>query len=163
MSYFDVAVTSQIIGRTPRVFDASVANPPVITTPFVKFPGLVSSACVDKGPFTFLELTLQPDPGPRFDDLGGDLTPEWGMHIVDANVALGNLVDLVGARRRKPGGPRTDAYLRLRSEKRGRGWGWRAGGGGRLGQAGRSSLRSEVLSRRMRRCVGSSNAFSSTA
>ena len=82
------------------MFDAGVANPPEITTPFVKLPGLVSSACVDKGAFSYLELTLQPDPGPRFDNIGGDLTPQWGMHIVDANVALGNLVELVGAQAR---------------------------------------------------------------
>jgi hypothetical protein len=100
VSYFDVPVTEQIIGRIPRVFDAGVANPPEITTPFVKLPGLVSSACVDKGAFSYLELTLLPDPGPRFDNIGGDLTPQWGMHIVDANVALGNLVELVGAQAR---------------------------------------------------------------
>ena len=100
VSYFDVAVTPQIIGRIPRVFDASAANPPTITTPFVKMPGLVSAACVDRGPFTYLELTLQPDPGPRFDNIGGDLTPEWGTHIVDTNVALGNLIDLVDAQAR---------------------------------------------------------------
>ena len=39
---------------------------------------------------------MRPDPGPRVDDIGGDLTPQWGMHLVDVNVALGNLVDLVG-------------------------------------------------------------------
>jgi alpha-beta hydrolase superfamily lysophospholipase len=33
---------------------------------------------------------------PRGDDIGGDLSPEWGMHLIDVNVALGNLVDLVG-------------------------------------------------------------------
>jgi hypothetical protein len=31
----------------------------------------------------------------RSDDIGGDLTPEWGMHLVDANVAMGNIEDLV--------------------------------------------------------------------
>ena len=42
------------------------------------------------------ELTANADPGPRADDIGGDLTPQWGMHLVDVNVALGNLIDLVG-------------------------------------------------------------------
>jgi hypothetical protein len=93
--YFDVAVTPQVIGRIPRVFDATATNPPPITTPFVKMPGLVRSACVERGPFDYLELTLQQDPGPRYDNVGGDLTPDWGMHIIDVNVALGNLVEIV--------------------------------------------------------------------
>ena len=32
---------------------------------------------------------------PRTDDIGGDLTPEPGMHLVDANVAMGNIEALV--------------------------------------------------------------------
>ena len=28
---------------------------------------------------------------PRIDDIGGDLTPEWGMHVIDVNVAMGDL------------------------------------------------------------------------
>ena len=31
---------------------------------------------------------------PRIDDIGGDLTPEWGMHLIDVNVAMGDLVSL---------------------------------------------------------------------
>ena len=56
----------------------------------------MSAACVDAGSISYLELTVHPDPGPRVDDIGGDLTAQWGMHLVDMNVALGNLVDLVG-------------------------------------------------------------------
>ena len=29
------------------------------------------------------------------DDITGDLTPQWGLHLIDANVGLGNLVDIV--------------------------------------------------------------------
>ena len=94
--YFDAGKTSQLIGRVFNVFAAGVAQPPEISTPFVALPGLVSSACVDAGPFSYLALTVQPDPGPRVDDIGGDLTSQWGMHLVDVNVALGNLIDLVG-------------------------------------------------------------------
>jgi hypothetical protein len=36
-----------------------------------------------------------PNPSePRIDDIGGDLTPEWGMHLIDVNVAMGDLVSL---------------------------------------------------------------------
>jgi hypothetical protein len=30
------------------------------------------------------------------DDIVGDLTPQWGLHLVDMNIAMGNLVDIVG-------------------------------------------------------------------
>jgi hypothetical protein len=41
---------------------------------------------------------LDSDPAdPRTDDITGDLTPEWGLHLVDANIAMGNLIDVVGA------------------------------------------------------------------
>ena len=96
VSYFDARDTAQLIGRVFHVFAADAPNPPAISTPFVALPGLVSSACVDAGPFSYLELTVQPDPGPRVDNIGGDLNAQWGMHLVDVNVALGNLVDLVG-------------------------------------------------------------------
>ncbi|HZJ27807.1 MAG TPA: DUF3089 domain-containing protein [Acidimicrobiia bacterium] len=68
-----------------------------IDTPFVALPGLVSAECVEDEGFSYLALTVHGDPAdPRIDDIGGDLTPEWGMHLVDANVAMGDLVDLVG-------------------------------------------------------------------
>ena len=67
-----------------------------ITTPFVTYPDLIEAECVSEGGFTYLSLTIHGDPDdPRTDDIGGDLTPEWGMHLVDANVAMGDLVDLV--------------------------------------------------------------------
>jgi hypothetical protein len=96
LAYFDTARTTQIIGQVFNVFAPDVADPPEITTPFVALPGLVSSKCVDRGPFSYLELTMNADPGPRVDTIGGDLTAQWGMHLVDMNVALGNLVALVG-------------------------------------------------------------------
>jgi hypothetical protein len=41
-------------------------------------------------------LVVHGDPAdPRTDDIGGDLTPEPGMHLVDANVAMGNIEALV--------------------------------------------------------------------
>jgi hypothetical protein len=61
-------------------------------------PGLVEGTCVIEGGFTDLELTVDGDPSdPRTDDIGGDLSPEWGMHLVDANVARGDIEDLVPA------------------------------------------------------------------
>jgi hypothetical protein len=68
-----------------------------VTKRFVSVPGLVTGECVVRNGFSYLELTVHPDPGPRVDDVRGDLTPEWGMHLIDVNVALGDLVALAGA------------------------------------------------------------------
>jgi hypothetical protein len=56
-------------------------------------PKFVDAECAETNGFNYLSLTLHGDPDDaRVDDIGGDLTPEWGMHLVDANVAMGNLV-----------------------------------------------------------------------
>ncbi len=69
-----------------------------ITTPFVRLPGLVSGACAATDGFNYLAATVNPDPaGPRADDIVGDLTPQWGLHLVDVNLVMGNLVDDVKA------------------------------------------------------------------
>ncbi len=44
---------------------------------------------------SYLALTVHGNPAT--DDIGGDLTPEWGMHLIDANVALGDLVAIAGS------------------------------------------------------------------
>jgi hypothetical protein len=82
-------------GQSAQPF-ADPARTAEITTPFVTYPDLIEAECVHQGGFTYLSLTVRGDPDdPRTDDIGGDLTPEWGMHLVDANVAMGDLVDLV--------------------------------------------------------------------
>jgi hypothetical protein len=77
---------------------ADPAAAPEITTPFVTTPGLVEAECVSERGFNYLALHVDGDPAdPRVDDIGGDLSPDWGMHLVDVNVAMGNIVDLVTA------------------------------------------------------------------
>lgn len=72
-----------------------LADEPV-TTPFVALPGLLTGECVSEGGFDYLEVTVNGDPSDaRVDDIPGDLTPEWGLHLVDANIAMGDLVDRV--------------------------------------------------------------------
>jgi hypothetical protein len=67
-----------------------------ITTPWVTYPDFVEAECVQERGFSYLALNVNADPGdPRTDDIGGDITPQWGMHLIDVNVTLGNLVDLV--------------------------------------------------------------------
>ncbi len=67
-----------------------------ITTPFATLPGLISAKCVEAGEFDYLEITVNGDPSdPRADDIGGDLTPQWGLHLQDVNLLMGDIVDLV--------------------------------------------------------------------
>jgi len=74
-----------------------------IDTPWVSVPGLITAKCASNENATYLEITVHGDPSdPRIDDIVGDLgTPprvlaNWGLHLVDVNLAMGNLVDLVG-------------------------------------------------------------------
>jgi Protein of unknown function (DUF3089) len=67
-----------------------------ITTPWVTYPDFVTAECVSEGDHTWLELSVESDPADgRTDDIGGDITPEWGMHLIDANVAMGDIEALV--------------------------------------------------------------------
>jgi hypothetical protein len=66
-----------------------------VSTPFVALPDFISSQCAEHDGFHYLQITVHGDPAdPRIDDIGGDLTPEWGLHLVDANVAMGDLVTI---------------------------------------------------------------------
>jgi hypothetical protein len=77
-----------------------------ITTPFVTLPDFVTAECADNG-FVHLAVTVHADPAdPRIDDIGGDLTPEWGLHLVDANIAMGDLVALARRQARSFGAKR---------------------------------------------------------
>ncbi len=61
-----------------------------------KLPDLVTGRCVAWDGRSWLEVTAHGDPGnPRADDIGGDLTPEWGLHLVDVNLVIGDLERLV--------------------------------------------------------------------
>ncbi|MEZ5382382.1 MAG: DUF3089 domain-containing protein [Microthrixaceae bacterium] len=76
----------------------------VVETPYVSVPGLVSGACASNDTTDWLEVTVNGDPAdPRADDIGGDLTPEWGLHLVDVSLVMGDMVDLVTAQ--------SEAYL----------------------------------------------------
>jgi hypothetical protein len=69
-----------------------------IETPWVSVPGLLTAECKSNETATYLEVTVHADPsGARTGDIIGDLTPDWGLHLVDFNISMGNLVDIVGA------------------------------------------------------------------
>lgn len=73
-----------------------------ITTPFVTLPGLFTARCGESNGFHYLGITVHGDPDdPRIDDTrGADLTPEWGLHLVDANIAMGDLVSIARSQAR---------------------------------------------------------------
>lgn len=73
-----------------------------VTTPFVSVPGLLTAACVATPGFEYLAIHIDADPAsPRTRELVGDVVfngqiqKDWGLHLIDANLAMGNLVDIV--------------------------------------------------------------------
>jgi hypothetical protein len=80
-----------------------VKGKPNPATPFVEAPGLLTGQCVEKNGFSYLEVHVNADPAdPRTDEINGDVVQEgkvnaaWGLHLIDANLAMGNLVTIVG-------------------------------------------------------------------
>jgi Protein of unknown function (DUF3089) len=74
-----------------------------IETSFVKVPGLLSAACVVDEHGSYLAVTLHPTAGgARTNDISGDVVvngavlEDWGLHLIDANLTMGNLVAIVG-------------------------------------------------------------------
>lgn len=73
-----------------------------IETPWVSVPGLLTSECKSNAYATYLEVTVHGDPSDaRADEIAGDLViggqvlADWGLHLIDVNLAIGNLVDIV--------------------------------------------------------------------
>jgi hypothetical protein len=74
-----------------------------IETPFVSVPGLLSAECVANDMGSYLAVKVNADPAdPRTDEIVGDVIDqgqvrkEWGLHLIDVHVAMGNLVEVVG-------------------------------------------------------------------
>ena len=67
-----------------------------ITTPFMGFPDLLEAECVYANGFSYLEVLTNADPtDARADSFKGDLSPEWGTHAVDWEIASLNILDVV--------------------------------------------------------------------
>ena len=90
-----------IVGATPPKPWVTPEKP--IDTPWVSVPGLLTARCASNENATYLEVTVHPDPaGHRVNDITGDLMfggqvqANWGLHLVDMNLTMGNLLDIVG-------------------------------------------------------------------
>ncbi|HXO04972.1 MAG TPA: DUF3089 domain-containing protein [Candidatus Sulfotelmatobacter sp.] len=80
-----------------------VKDAPPITTPFVSVPGMLTAECVANESGSYLAINVHGDPaGPRVSDIkgdvvvGGQVLADWGLHLIDVNLAMGNLLDIVG-------------------------------------------------------------------
>jgi pimeloyl-ACP methyl ester carboxylesterase len=83
-----------------------------ITTPWVSVPGLLTARCATNEHANYLEITVNGDANdPRVDEITGDIggarpAANWGLHLIDVNLAQGNLLDIVSQQ--------TKAYLSRR-------------------------------------------------
>ncbi len=68
-------------------------------------PGLLTAQCSSNANASgFLEITVHGDPAdPRTDDITGDIgsgtnvVASWGLHLIDVNMTMGNLIDIVAS------------------------------------------------------------------
>jgi hypothetical protein len=90
-----------IVGNaTPRPW---TTNGTTIDTPSVSVPGLLSAECATNENATYLKVTVNGVPSDaRVDDISGDLMAgtqvqaNWGLHLIDVNLGIGNFLDIVG-------------------------------------------------------------------
>lgn len=97
----DAIFSTAGVGTSSQQMEHWVEGEPLPTTMFTSAPGLVSTRCVARGDFRYLEVSVNADPAdPRADDIVGDVVvagnrlDDWGLHLVDMPVAMGDLVAL---------------------------------------------------------------------
>ncbi|MGB6728181.1 MAG: DUF3089 domain-containing protein [Terracidiphilus sp.] len=73
----------------------------LVTTPFVSLPGMLTAECATSNGLNYLAVTVHKSPtDARTGDIhgevvvGGQVRREWGLHIVDMNLAQGNLIEI---------------------------------------------------------------------
>ena len=83
-----------VLPTTGRVAD-------VLGTPLVENPGMISAACTTASDRSYLAITVKPS-GPGAATLERALDyldarrPGWGLHALDINLTLGDLMEIVG-------------------------------------------------------------------
>ena len=97
----DAIFTTAGAGTSSAPQPGWTAAGPAPATTFVKVPGLISAECVSNGGFSYLAVTVNADPAdPRTDTITGDVVAngavlkDWGLHLLDMPVTMGNLVEL---------------------------------------------------------------------
>ena len=67
----------------------------VAATPFVSYPGEFSAHCESTGGATWLQIDRTGGANDVRPAVARSQSPAWGLHVVDVNIALGNLIELV--------------------------------------------------------------------
>ena len=76
--------------------EASDYTAVVADTTFVSLPDYVTGRCRMRDGFSWLEVSVRDDPADvRANTLPERLGPDWGLHVVDVGLALGDLVAIV--------------------------------------------------------------------
>jgi len=97
------------LDKTGRTITSNVPGKPWVTpeqpieTPWVSVPGLLTAKCAsNENASGYLEVTVHGDAAdPRVDDIVGDIgaapnvLANWGLHLIDVNLVMGNLLDIV--------------------------------------------------------------------
>lgn len=72
-------------------------TPPALPTPWVTEPQLYSGQCLSKDGATWLQVSAPITPGDTRQIVQQTLGATWGLHLVDVNIALGDLVAVARA------------------------------------------------------------------
>jgi hypothetical protein len=92
-----VTFSARVGTLQPFFWSATSPTPGVrVLTPWVTFPGLYTAQCRRSGGASWLQVTATPVPGDPRPTVSASLGPQWGYHLNDVNLALGNLVTDVG-------------------------------------------------------------------
>ncbi len=104
-----LATQTNLIGEAPLDPGWAAFVKP-LDAPFVSLPGIASGHCVEGTKASYLSVSINAPsaPGawpatlPGALVVDGRLLKSWGWHLIDVNVAMGNLIDFVSTLR-KPG------------------------------------------------------------
>ena len=72
-------------------------NGPKVSTPWVSYPGLYTAQCKRSGSASWLQIDHTSVPGDTRPLVRPMFGPGWGLHGTDVNIALADLVRVVGA------------------------------------------------------------------
>jgi hypothetical protein len=87
--------------RMPGPLGLVQDQPPAgIPTPWVATPGLYRARCARAGGVNWLRVSDAGGPGDARFRVTHSIGDDWGLHLVDVNLAYGNLVDVVGRQAR---------------------------------------------------------------
>ncbi|HVC69536.1 MAG TPA: DUF3089 domain-containing protein [Acidimicrobiales bacterium] len=89
LPYFPSAETSASLS-------ANGAQVPKARTPWVSQPGLYTGQCMYEDGASWLQVSGPVHPRDARPIVKQTIGPTWGLHLVDVNISLGNLVALVG-------------------------------------------------------------------